>query len=479
MNKKEILLAFLFCISIGLIAQQSQTTYYMDRVVQSTYLNPAKQYPCKFYIGMPIFSPLEINAFNSGATINDFIFDRGDSTTTFLHPMEYGVKGLLNNYKDITYMGLENSYSLASIGFKAGDLYVTLNIQDKMNTYLTIPKDMIRIPTEGLRNGSYDFSTLNMDIMHYREIGLGLSQDIDDEWTIGARIKALFGLSVIRTENDMNLNVNYEQYNVPSGGIKVNASIPADFYFSNEGKIDSVEIKEEMEEVDGLVDYYTNFENFGAALDIGAIYRPNDRFEISASVIDLGSIGWKTNVVSMTQSYDLNFRGVNISGSDSITDFDQQFDEAVNDITDSLRVNNTNSPFSTPLSAKIYLGARYFVGKKLSVGFLNKNVIYRSKLRPQFTFSANFNDKIISTAISYTIMNNSYNNFGIGLNFKLAPFNLYIITDNMPLSYDYYQFEQGGEKYIFPNNLKNINFRIGLNLIFGCKDPLRDKPMIY
>jgi hypothetical protein len=76
------------------------------------------------------------------------------------------------------------------------------------------------------------------------------------------------------------------------------------------------------------------------------------------------------------------------------------------------------------------------------------------------------------------MMNNSYNNFGIGLNFKVGPFNLYAITDNAPLANNVISVDDN-TSFPFPYKSKTFNFRLGLNLVFGCKDPLRDKPMIY
>jgi hypothetical protein len=131
------------------------------------------------------------------------------------------------------------------------------------------------------------------------------------------------------------------------------------------------------------------------------------------------------------------------------------------------------------LPVKLYVGGSYQIIDQIGIGILSRTEYYKKRLREQLTLSANFSPlKFLSFSLSYTIMNNTYNNFGFGFSSRLGPFNLYMISDNIPLAYAVEQSSQ----MIIPYRAKVLNLRIGLNLAFGCgkvRKDLRDLPLIY
>ncbi len=60
----------------------------------------------------------------------------------------------------------------------------------------------------------------------------------------------------------------------------------------------------------------------------------------------------------------------------------------------------------------------------------------------------------IGSSISYTAINGTYSNIGAGLSFRLTPFQLYVVTDNLLGAFDY-------------KNAQMVNARVGMNLLFG------------
>ena len=104
--------------------------------------------------------------------------------------------------------------------------------------------------------------------------------------------------------------------------------------------------------------------------------------------------------------------------------------------------------------------------------------MFKGRLREQLTISANFYPiKEIAGSLSWSIMNRTFNNFGIGLSFNPGPFNLYIISDNIPLTF---AVEQSSGAPI-PYKARTANIRFGINFVFGChkeKKKLKDLPLI-
>jgi hypothetical protein len=127
-------------------------------------------------------------------------------------------------------------------------------------------------------------------------------------------------------------------------------------------------------------------------------------------------------------------------------------------------------PYTTALSGKIYLGVAYELNKKVKFGFVTRSRIYNYRLYNQYTFSANVMPiPMFSASLSYSIIGKNYTNFGLGLALRLGPFNMYVITDQVPSG------------YLLHESFNSVNFRFGLNLVFGCpkmSKRLQDRPLI-
>ena len=88
----------------------------------------------------------------------------------------------------------------------------------------------------------------------------------------------------------------------------------------------------------------------------------------------------------------------------------------------------------------------------------------------------------LMTSVSYTMSNNSYNNLGVGLSFRGGPFQFYLVSDHIPVTFNKLQFEDNGDEtsFPFPTDLKRINIRFGLNFVFGCNPKrFKDRPLLF
>ena len=129
---------------------------------------------------------------------------------------------------------------------------------------------------------------------------------------IGLKSKLLFGIANLSTsESDINLITGADRWVIDAN---------YDMNFSMPGVIVPID-------ADGFLDFDTGFDfdstlstfkdyrkigtqNVGLAFDIGAHFRPIDRLEISASIIDLGYIRWKGYIFSMDQTSEFNYEGI-------------------------------------------------------------------------------------------------------------------------------------------------------------------------
>src|SRR5690606_13091089 len=94
------------------------------------------------------------------------------------------------------------SADLFSLRVKARKYFFSVNITEKVSSRFSYPKDLISLVVKGnaqFVGGEADFSSLGLDIMHYREYGINLVKE-GRKWAWGGRLKYLNGLSNVHTK---------------------------------------------------------------------------------------------------------------------------------------------------------------------------------------------------------------------------------------------------------------------------------------
>ncbi len=482
-------LFFLF-LTTNLSGQHSNTMYFLKNVPQSGYLNPAKQFCCNFYLGFPGISSVYLNYDNNSLDFNDFIFkgtgEYADSLITFLHP-SYDLDQFLNKLKTRNILSQEVNASIFSLGFRAKELYFTFDIQERVSAKVSFPKDFISILLKGnadFLGETADFSGFGVDLNWYREFGLGISSRISDQLTFGARGKLLFGkanLTTNRPAPDMGLYTDSTTFNMKfHSNISLNVSGPIDVIIEND-TIKDIDFKKDIDALDILL----NSKNMGFGLDLGVEYRIQDLFTLSASVIDLGFIQWTQDTYNFTQDGEFEFTGFDVSSGMTING-DWNFTDEANNLLDSIvdlfDIQNEGNVYTTFLTPKIYLGGSVNITDQLNFGILSRSEISGGKIRESLTFSANtLLAKFLTFSLSYSMMNNTYDNLGMGFGIKGGPLQFYLVSDHIPVTFNQIRFEDNGDETIIPipASLRSINLRFGLNWIFGCKrKKMLDRPLI-
>ena len=475
-NKIKIILFIVTFLSSVLVAfsQQDNTLYYLGNTPQATISNPSVIDNHKIWIGglaVPILGQLPptmyMNLGSTGFSANQLI---RLGTGAYADSLIFDVDNLLNELNDINYITSEINLNWLSGGFHIQDYYITLSITDKIEAQLGFPKDLIGIMWNG--NTAYidkpaDFNGLNVSATHYREYAIGAAKELNNKISVGAKIKFLFGKTNIQTKKaDITLQTAPDlSFLKLHSDIEINSSLPSFVNIDYDG--DSLGIGMTDIDAKAISDYFLNGKNMGLGLDFGATYNLNDKISFSGSVIDLGFIRWNSNNYKFTSKGDYEFKGADmtmvINEQDTISTY-------VERVTDSLinifKPEMLNDSYITGLYTKMYLGGTYKFHEKIVVGLLTRTEIYQKKLHASVTLSANSNlTKWFSTSLSYSIINGSYANLGIGIGVNLAFMNFYFITDNM------FSLQREVSTGIpLPYKSRNTNFRFGWNLTFGDID---------
>ncbi len=423
-------------------AQQSNTLYLMHAVPQANLLNPAVQIPCKYYVGVPVLSSIYANLSNTAFTYNNFA-----STDT------WNIERVANQmHRRDLYTG-EVQSNLLAFGYRHRSLYFTFNIMENVKGYQTVPGDMAQMAVYG--NGPAVGETARFDgfrpgAYHTRDYSLGLSKVIGPYFTAGIRAKLLFGKANLNSgANRVRLSTREKNFAINlEGDYTINSSFPMTIIQDDEGNITGVE----LHEIDPMT-YMMNRGNVGFGLDFGMIYRYSEKITLSASVLDLSIVRWKTDLNNVKAEGDFVYEGADFN----LEIFSGAFlNEFIDSILNSMETTTSMNPYTYFMPAQIFLAGSYQYSEKISFGLVNRNVIYRSKLHSSFTLSAQaaLAGKFTGTA-SWSYLNNSLLNVGVGIAWHGKGIQFHAVTDNLLCVF-------------FPFDTRTLNLRLGMNLMLGC-----------
>jgi len=133
-----------------------------------------------------------------------------------------------------------------------------------------LPKDMFKLLLYGTpdqENNYFNFKDLNADIMAYTEFALGYSKIINDQWTVGGKLKFLAGNAIVTSSNDyFDLNAGIDQWNMKGTG-SLNIAVPGEVTIGD--KFESMDYTEPED-----MQSWLKPSGMGFGIDLGLTYKP-------------------------------------------------------------------------------------------------------------------------------------------------------------------------------------------------------------
>lgn len=444
MTKRFIFLVLIVCSLLGK-SQQNHTLFLWHDVYQSNLVNPAVPISCKWYIGIPVLSSVHANFAHSSFSFNQ-LFPQNSSGVR--NPDLEGLEKRLH-YRN--YIGGEFHTQLFGLGYKYNEYSFVFTITEKINLPITYPKQIVDLLLSG--NASYvgkkvGSKGMGLYFNYYREYALGVSKDYGSGLHLGAKAKLLFGkLNISTPKVDIGLTTQdpfHELYF--EGELLVNSSLPIIVDASN-SQLNSVSYNDASP-----IELLFNRKNPGFAVDAGIIYPWTKKIELSASIIDLGFIRWRSNLNQFSGSGDFTFQGI----TPGILNSPGYFDDLQDQLLQGLNFEVNPEKYTTFLPPRLIAGANYKHNKVFSGGVTGDAIIYRTKTMPSLTFVGQAKPFYwLGFVGSYTIQNYALNNLGAGLFIGKAPVQFYIVSDNTLA-------------FFKPLNARMANIRFGLNINVGC-----------
>ncbi len=429
-----------FTWSINTQAQYDLGFYSMRAVPQTNLLNPAFIPDYKYHFGMPGISSAYTEFGTNGPRYNQFFqVTPGDS-------LGINPSGILDNVKAYNNVSSRTSQQWLNGGMKWKNFYFSASISDIEEASIIYSDKLAKLSLEG--NAQFIGQTINLDpvgikMLHYREYAVGAAWDFNDKLNFGMKAKMLFGKSAINSKQmDFELTTADDYYYLDiKSNFLINTSVPAN---------------KKSEGDPSWSEYAFYGSNIGFGFDFGATYKLDDLWSFSASVIDLGYIQFDRYLKTYSSESEFTYKGIDAMQFEGMeqAQVDEQWTIIKDSLTDLFDMEETVDKFIVPLTAKIYLGADYKFSDKETISVLTRIEILKGRVRPSFTASyfRQLND-IFGVSASYTMINRSYFNIGLGAVARFDPVQIYIATDNII-------------GVFVPDMVRYANIHIGVNFIF-------------
>jgi hypothetical protein len=447
---------------------QDNTMYLMPGIPQANQLNPALFIPCRIYVELPVISSVKVNLRNSGFGFHDVVHTgTGAQSDTY----SFDLTNLDKKLKRNNHFQTQTDINLLGFGFGFKGWYFTFGIANHSDLLLSYPHDV-----SSLKDGNWQVANgkaipINLDHLEinatlWNSIGISAARELMDGLKAGVRLKYIQGMANIKTSrSDFQLNTTSNPITLEAQMMyRINSSFPVKPAYSANGVVKSLNFDNTLSNIPG--DFIFNG-NRGVAIDGGIVYDIDEKTQVTASFIDLGFIHWKKNINNFTASGNFIFNGVNL---DSLQANPGQTDliKALKDsISGAFSGTGTSNAYFTLLPVKIFGGVTRAIRPYLRAGAMARIEIYNLQAMPSLTFSMNYIPvPAVAASISYTIMNNKFNQVGAGLALGNKGVQFYIVTDNIVGRFT----KDTGTGLIWPYNARMISLRVGLNLIFGCNE---------
>lgn len=497
-TKRIFTIALLALMTWTASAQQVNTLYFLENAPMRHTLNPALQPVSNGYLN---FTPIGYSSFHMmmPLTIKDLVYPNSDGTWIHaLNSLESQEK-LLRAMRRSNLTGADFTMGILNFGFRVKDVgYAHFGINLRGDMGFTFPKPTYLFGAKQDGTQHMNLSRLGMNADMYAEIALGYSHKINEQWTVGGKLKILVGMAYADFSTNKKAHIDMDKDAIY---LDLDGTLAAGLPIDISGLPNEVRVKDI---IDGNTGDF-KFDNFGwdklkipagagAALDLGMTYKPIEMVQITAAVNDLGFIYWRGG-----KKYATNGQ-VTFTGLDSITYKDISdgalMDKALNQLTGLVEnvglTAQRNNGFARMVTAKLNIGVdANFWDNRVGVGILSQTRFYNNKVFEELTLGGSFRPvNWFNLALTYSLVENGkFSNFGAGL--SLMPYdgiNLtlgldYIPTRTISVTNDGKPVVEVMDKNLsIPSCMRGFNLAMGFSIVWGTnhkkdhdKDGILDK----
>ena len=426
-------------------AQNDLSFYHLGKTIpQGNHMNPAFFPDAKFYLSLPAISGIQMSLNNSFA-YKDLFTKIPNSEEVLID-----VDNLLSKLENGDRIDFNSNISLFQFGLRLNQTsFITVFANERISLGMAYPVEFLRYAWKGnLGYGGNSFTEGDLEVSanYFREIGVGYSRDLSilggRRLSVGLRIKMLQGLVNVNSSDNLSFSIDTD-----SQSFDMNVSVNDPVFYT-------AGIDDNSLGGDNAGAYLGSNGNKGLGLDLGTEFEYNEKINIAFSINDLGSINWSDEVKNYTvNNTQISYEGLDLKNTSDLG-------RALTDTLSAKFKDEENAlSFKRTLDTRIFLGGTYQILPKgnVSASITNKFILGKPNTSFGLGYTHKFG-KVLTASGTMTKKPKQKPTFGGGFAFRLSFFQLYAVVDN-------------AFGYSDVTSLKNMDFRIGLNFIFGSHKP--------
>ena len=487
MKKRHIVLSLtaLLCLSQAAFSQDFQTGYFLGGYKYAFRMNPAIQNERGMFaialgnIGLGVQSKnLGVGTFlypMDGAVVT--AFNDNVPSSTFLGKLSRNGNGLGGN------MGMD----LLTLGFWKGLDYYTFDLRARADLRTNLPYGLFEFLKDGTTsNDSFDLSGTSLGFDGIVEAAAGWSRRFDDRFTVGGRVKLLFGAASVRMMmNKLNVTFSEDVWSFNGQGTLEASSPSLTVNTDNNGYFSVDDI--DLGNLDSPMDLLDPA-GFGAAVDLGATWDIFPWLTASASFLDIGGLKWNREIYGVTPDNGYTWDPANREPIDLMDENSSSLDGELSRLSDELEnmlaFKKQNSPGGTfsmlPFRAYLGIEGRLPSYPRLTMGLLGSLTSQRYFKWSEARMSINWNPLDWLSFSGSSGLGTLGESFGFAVNIHPRVFNLFIGSDFIPFKIipssklvpadelDDIPLPASVMKHIgLPTGHLNANLYVGLSLAIG------------
>ncbi|HLF35744.1 MAG TPA: DUF5723 family protein [Cyclobacteriaceae bacterium] len=432
----SISMIFIYSLSAG---QGSLTSFGLYRKIPMVnQFNPAIQPDFKVYFSIPTLSGnlLDLSA---DFKVTDLVQKSANDSFSI------NLDRFLDQIDRKIHLYASSQINLFQMGFHTKSGYFSAVSSVGFESIIMVPKEIMELiirgnAASGIIGQKVPLNKLGQSSYAYWKAGLGFSRDImPGKITAGARINLIRGFACFRLDSREAgyIYTDPGNYNITlrSGDIQYDISGYRNII---EGEFESSDILQ--------------YGNPGFSVDLGILYKINNKISVSGSLDDLGSIIWNTDTRNFRmQDKTFTYEGIDI---DNIHNLNSVIDSLGEMFTpEEIRVS-----FRQGLNKKLYLHSSYMLKEGHEISITMRNIVFQKSLINMSSLSYHLKlGKLADLSVSYSISELRYSHLGAGFALGLGGFIIYAASDNIP-----------GLFYQVNSHLENVSF--GMFIGFNQKD---------
>ncbi len=418
MKKCLIFIVLVVTSVFGVNAQYANQQALYGDLPQAKYLSPGIFPEYSGYFSFPALSGWGVTGTNSAFSWND-MFENG----------KMKMEGLVPKLNDNNYLNVGLGFDVFGLGFKSGKNFFSFNLSPKIDVNLGYNKAVFDFLTNG--NGAYVGKDISLDgfgfdITAYTEAGIGYTREVNEKLNVGGRVKLLLGLA--------NINGNFDGISLYTDPDDYALTATSEFGVNAYGAFFA---NDSIAEVLGNPSA-VNFSNIGFGLDVGGEYELNEKVNLFASVVDLGFIKWADYGESLSNDgSSFTFDGIpfaELLGDDSGGSSEEEsgfFSDLGDSLSNTFELERSQISYTTRLKTRIFAGASYKLNDFFDGQGMVHGRVFNNKFYPSYMLAGNFHvKKWLTTKLTYSGANGTFDNLGAGLVLHLGAFQVYGMFDN-------------------------------------------------